>query len=116
MPEVADVLRRYGREDLDRYGPGRLPSHRRAMDDLVHCWTEALGGQLLPCDHGGQEHDVYHSCRHRSGPKCHGNETEAWLEERRQARLPVPYVHVVFTLPQELRALVRRHQKDLYDL
>jgi hypothetical protein len=116
MPEVADVLRRYGREYLDRYGQDLLPSHRRAMDDLVHCRTEALGGQLCQCDHCGQEHYVYHSCRNRSCPKCHGNETEAWLEERRQELLPVPYFHVVFTLPQALRALVRRNQQDLYDI
>jgi hypothetical protein len=116
MPEVADVLRRYGPEYLDRFGQDLLPSHRRAMDDMIACRTEALGGHLLPCDHGGQEHDVYHSCRNRSCPKCHGHETEAWLEERRQELLPVPSFHVVFTLPRELRALVRRHQKDLSDI
>ncbi len=46
MPEVADVLRRYGREFVDRYGQDLLPSHRRAMADLLACRTEALGGQL----------------------------------------------------------------------
>jgi len=112
MPEVADILRRYGRDDLDRCGEQRLPSHRRAMADLVHCRTEALGGHLLQCDNCGQEHYVYHSCRNRSCPKCHGHETEAWLAERRQELLPVPYFHVVFTLPQELRQLVRQHQND----
>ena len=113
MPEVADILRRYGRDDLDRCGEQRRPRHRRAMADRVHGRTDALGGHLLPCDHCGQEpYYVYHSCRHRSCPKCHGHETEAWLAERRQERLPVPYVHVVFTLPQELRQLVRQHQND----
>ncbi|MBI3329214.1 MAG: hypothetical protein HYZ81_21245 [Nitrospinae bacterium] len=46
MPEMADVLRRYGREYLDRFGQDLLPSHRRAIDDLINCRTEALGGQL----------------------------------------------------------------------
>jgi hypothetical protein len=46
MPEVADILRRDGRDYLDRCGEQRLPSHRRAMADLVHCRTEALGGHL----------------------------------------------------------------------
>jgi hypothetical protein len=116
MPEVADILRRYGRDSLDRFGEQRLPSPRRAMADLVHCRTEALGGHLLQCDNGGQEHYVYHSCRNRSCPKCHGHETEAWLAARRQELLPVPYVHVVFTLPQELRQLIRQNQKDLSDI
>jgi Putative transposase/Transposase zinc-binding domain len=116
MPEVADVLRRYGADYRDRFGEDLLPSHRRTMDDLIHCRTEALGGQLLQCAHCGQEHDVYHSCRNRSCPTCHRLDTEAWLEERRRELLPVPSFHVVFTLPQELRELVRRHQKDLYDI
>jgi hypothetical protein len=116
MPEVADVLRRYGREYLDQFGEDLLPSHRRAIEDLLACRTETLGGHLYQCDHCGREHYIYHSCRNRSCPKCHYQETEAWLAERRQELLPVPYFHVVFTLPQELRALVRRHQKDLYDI
>ena len=58
MPEVADVLRHYGREYLDRFGQNLLPSHRRAMDDIINCRTEALGGQLLQCDHCGQAHYV----------------------------------------------------------
>jgi hypothetical protein len=116
MPEVADVLRRYGPDYRERFGESLLPSHRRAMEDLVHCRTEAFGGHLLQCDHCGQEHYAYHSCRHRSCPKCHTQDTEAWLEERRQELLSVPYFHVVFTLPQELHDPVRRHQKDLYDI
>jgi Putative transposase/Transposase zinc-binding domain len=116
MPEVADVLRRYGPDYQERFSADLLPSHRRAMDDIIHCRTEALGGQLLQCERCGQEHYVYHSCRNRSCPKCHHQDTEAWLEARRLELLPVPYFHVVFTLPQELRELVRRNQKDLYDI
>ena len=116
MPEVADVFRRYGPDYRARFGEDLLPSHRRAMDDIIHCRTEALGGHLLQCDHCGQEHYVYHSCRNRSCPTCHRLETEAWLEERRQELMPVPYFHVVFTVPQELRELIRRHQQDLYNI
>jgi Putative transposase/Transposase zinc-binding domain len=116
MPEVADVLRRYGPDYQERFGADLLPSHRRAMADIIRCRTEALGGQLLQCERCGQEHYVYHSCRNRSCPKCHHQDTAAWLEERRQELLPVSYFHVVLTLPQELRELVRRNQKDLYDI
>jgi hypothetical protein len=70
----------------------------------------------LPCDHGGQEHDVYHSCRNRRCPQCHHLDTEVWLAERRQELLPAPSCHVVLTLPQALRALVRSNQKDLHDI
>jgi Putative transposase/Transposase zinc-binding domain len=114
MPEVADVLRRYGGAYLDRFGADLLPSHRRAIAAILHCRTEVLGGHLLQCDHWGQAHDVYHSCRHRSCPKGHSQEAEGWLQERHQELLPVPSCHVVFTAPHELGELIRRHQQDLY--
>jgi hypothetical protein len=116
MPEVADVFRRYGAEYLERCGQALLPSHRRAMEDIIRCRTEALGGQLWQCDHCGQEPYVYHSCRNRSCPQCHQQATELWLAERRQELLPIPYFHVVFTVPHELGEILRQHQQDLYDI
>jgi hypothetical protein len=116
MPELAAIFRRYGGAYRARFRADLLPSHRRAIEDILHCRTEVLGGHLLQCDHCGQEPYVYHSCRNRSCPKCHRTETEAWLEDRRQELLPVPYVHVVFTAPHELGEMIRRHQQDLYDI
>jgi hypothetical protein len=116
MPELAEVFRRDGGAYLARFGAELLPSHRRAIEDILHGRTEVLGGHLLPCDHCGQEHDVYHSCRHRSCPKGHRTATEAWLADRRQELLPVPYLHVVFTAPHALGEMIRRHQQDLYDI
>jgi hypothetical protein len=113
MPEVADVFRDDGPAYQERFGADRLPSPRRAMAALLHGRTAALGGPLWPCDHCGQEHYADHSCRNRRGPTCPRLETETWLEERRQALLPVPYVHVVFTVPQEWREIIRCHQPDL---
>ena len=114
MPELADIFRRYGPAYLQRFGEAILPSHRRAFQDIADCRTEALGGHVFVCDHCGHEQYAYHSCRNRSCPKCHKDDTEAWLEARRKELLPVPYFHVIFTLPQELRHCVRRHQKKLY--
>jgi hypothetical protein len=113
MPEVGEVLRHDGPDYRERFGEGLWPSHRRAMDDLIHCRTEALGGHLLQCEPCGQAHYAYHSYRHRSCPKCHSYDTAGWLAEWRQELLPVPYFHVVLTLPQALHELVRRHQNDL---
>jgi site-specific recombinase XerD len=115
MPAVADVFRRDGPDDRARFGEHLLPSHRRAMAALIHGRTEAFGGHLWPCDHGGQEHDAYHACRHRRGPTSHHQDTEAWLEARRLELLPVPYCHAVLTLPHELGEVVRRHQQALDD-
>jgi hypothetical protein len=114
MPEVADIFGLYGAQYLERFGRDMLPSHRRALRDLRDCRTATMGGKLYVCDHCGREHYAYHSCRNRACPKCHGKDTEAWLDNRRQELLPVPYFHLVFTIPNELRDLVRRHQKALY--
>lgn len=114
MLEVADVFRLYGDAYLQKFGPAMPPSHRRALDDIRHCRTEVLGGHVYGCDRCGHRQYAYHSCKNRSCPKCQGDDAEVWIEQRRQELLPVPYFHVVFTLPKELRLIVRRHQKTLY--
>lgn len=116
MPELAEVFARYGPAYLERYGSAMLPSHRRAMQDILRCRTEAMGGQVFCCNRCGHPHYVYHSCRNRSCPKCHGEQTQAWLAQRRQELLPVGYFHLVFTVPQELRACLRSQQTELYSL
>jgi len=116
MPELAEVFARYGPAYLDKYGPAILPSHRRAMRDILRCRTLELGGHVFCCDRCGRTHYVYHSCRNRSCPKCHHEQTQAWLAQRRQELLPIRYFHVVFTVPPELHAGLRRRQTELYGL
>jgi len=93
-----------------------LPSQKKALADIEQCRTPALGGQLFRCDHCGAEHYSYHSCGNRHCPKCHGQQTEIWLEQQRSRLLPCPYYLLTFTLPAELRPLARRQQKVLYGL
>jgi hypothetical protein len=116
MPEVADIFRRYGGDYLRMFGPGMLPSHVRAFNDIQECRTPALGGHVYSCDHCGHQEYAYHSCRNRSCPKCHTQDSQDWLQARQKDLLPVGYFHVVFTVPQELRPLIRGHQKAFYDL
>jgi hypothetical protein len=63
-----------------------------------------------------RQHLVYHSCRHRACPKCGHDRAAKWLQKQQELVLPVPYFHVVFTLPNELRRLVRTHQKALLNV
>jgi len=111
VPGVADAVRQFGPAYRARYGAAMPASHRRALRDLAACRTPALGGQVHCCDTCGYEHYVYHSCRNRSCSQCHGAATAAWLAAREAELLPVPYFHVVFTLPAALRELVRAHQR-----
>lgn len=114
MVEVADVLRRYGQAYLDAHGAAVPRRHRRVVKALVACRTAQLGGHLYECDRCGHQRYAYHSCRNRHCPKCHGQDTEDWLERRRGELLPVPYFHLVFTLPQALRRIIRQHAHILY--
>jgi hypothetical protein len=111
MPGVADVVRQFGPAYRAVYDAAMLPSHRRALRDLAACRTPALGGQVHCCDTCGYEHYVYHSCRNRHCTQCHGAATAEWLAAREPELLPVPYFHVVFTLPAPLREFVRTHQR-----
>ena len=110
---VATVVRHFGPAYAARFGAARPAGHRRSLEDLAACRTAAMGGHVTQCDTCGVEHFVYHACRHRQCPTCHGVSTRAWLAARETELLPVPYFHVVFTLPAELRAIVRSHQRLL---
>jgi hypothetical protein len=114
MLEVADILREVGPAYRARFGDRMLPSHLRAMSDIVLCRTPALGGHLAKCDRCGEAEYSYHSCRNRHCPKCHGDQTERWLEAWRPRLLPCPYFLLTFTVPKELRALARANQKVVY--
>lgn len=113
MPELAEVFRSFGPAYLEHFGERLLPSHRRALSDLTACRTEAMGGHLAQCECCGYQHYSYHSCRNRHCPKCRAVDTADWLEKRQSELLPTPYYHLVFTLPEALREVVRRHQKAL---
>jgi hypothetical protein len=114
MIEVADILRLHG--PAYRQAHRLLPSQQKVLEDLTRCRTPACGGQLYRCDHCAQEHYSYHSCGNRHCPKCHGQQTERWLEQQRAGLLPCAYYLLTFTLPQGLRALAYSHQKVLYGL
>src|SRR5277367_6033902 len=113
MLRLADVLRRHGPAYVERHGAAMLPSHVHAMKAILRCRTPELGGHLARCPRCESEHLLYHSCRHRACPRCGHDSTTRWLAGQRELLLPVPYFHVVFTLPAELRRLVRSHQAAL---
>ena len=115
MPALAEVLRRHWPVYEQKFGARLLPSHRRAVQAIVSCRTAALGGQLFGCACGRREF-VYHSCNHRACPRCGHADATQWLERQRRRLLPVPYYLVTFTVPAQLRKIIRSHQKIFYGL
>jgi hypothetical protein len=114
MIELADIIAKHGGEYLNEFGERMLPSHKRVLADILACRTESMGGHLAECEVCGHQQYSYHSCKNRSCPKCHTSDTKRWLEKREAELLPVRYFHVVLTLPQELRDIVRSNQRKLY--
>jgi hypothetical protein len=114
MIEFADVFRRFAADYLAAHGASMLPSHRRAIEDILNCRTTALGGQVWRCEACGAEIFSYHSCNNRSCPKCRTAQTQEWLECRQAEMLPVPYFHITVTVPAEPREELRADQRDGY--
>jgi len=111
--EVAHVINKFYDE------PFRItiPTHlQRTLNALQQCRTAALGGHLEACNHCGHLRNCYNSCRNRNCPKCQGLQKEMWVIQREEELLPVPYFHVVFTLPDELNGLCLHNPRFMYDL
>jgi hypothetical protein len=113
--EVADIFRAHG--EVYRQQPVQLtPDQHKVMRAIEACRTEELGGHLDVCDRCGHTRPSYNSCRDRHCPKCQSLAQAKWIEERMKRLLPVPYFHVVFTLPPALRPVARRNQRAVYKL
>lgn len=107
---------------LDTCGPAYLGSHAlsvaqaKAWRAILACRTPALGGHVERCDACGAVRHVHHSCRNRHCPQCQTRAKEAWLAQRRRELLPVPYFHLVFTLPHALNGLIAARTRPLYEM
>src|SRR3990172_11359228 len=110
--EVGDIVR--------RYAPAYDVVHRcstdqqRVLRDLAQCRTAARGGHLEQCASCGATRPVYNSCRNRHCPKCESMAQTAWREAQQALLLPIPYFHLVFTIPHELDALIRANRRRCY--
>ena len=88
----------------------------RTLHAIRRCRTAALGGHVDQCDSCGHLRISYNSCRNRHCPKCQGQQREAWMAARQEELLPIPYYHVVFTLPEAINQLVLFKPVTIYGL
>jgi hypothetical protein len=115
-PTVGGVIRSVLDEFLGANGPRLMPEQRRTLKDLAACRTAALGGHVLGCLECGHLQIAYNSCGNRHCPTCQATAAARWLEARAAELLPVPYFHVVFTLPDVLDPLALANPRVVYDL
>jgi hypothetical protein len=114
--EVADVFRAHGAA-WRKANAGHLSlDQRKVMSAIETCRTAALGGHVERCADCAHERIAYNSCRNRHCPKCQAAAARQWLEDREAELLPVPYYHVVFTLPAAIGAVAFQNKAAVYDL
>lgn len=114
--EVADIFRRHG--EAWRKANARHVSleQLRVMSAIEACRTAALGGHVERCEDCAHTRVAYNSCRNRHCPKCQGRAAAEWLIAREAELLPVPYFHIVFTLPAALGAIAYQNKAAVYGL
>jgi putative transposase/transposase-like zinc-binding protein len=114
--ELADVFRRYGAAFRQVAHATLSLMQTRVMTAIETCRTAALGGHVDVCDSCGFSSISYNSCRNRHCPKCQGAARQTWLAERESELLPVPYFHVVFTVPSAVADLALFNKRCLYEI
>jgi hypothetical protein len=114
--EVADILRDHGAAWRSANAGHVSLDQLKVMSAIERCRTAALGGHVARCEDCAHTLIAYNSCRNRHCPKCQGGAAREWLAEREGELLPVPYFHVVYTLPAELRDIAYQNKAVVYDL
>jgi len=114
--EVADVFHAHQKQFLQRWGHVISDEQRKVLRDIGRCRTVALATHLERCDRCDYETVAYDSCRNRHCPKCQSSARDRWLMKQASSLLPVPYVHVVFTVPEQLAPLTLSNQRLFYNL
>jgi hypothetical protein len=114
--EVADVFRDGESQFLSQYEHTLSGEQWKVFRAVTRCRTAALGGHMHKCHDCGHQQIQYNSCRNRHCPKCQAMARAAWLDQRERELLPIPYFHVVFTLPHELAPLALQNKREVYDI
>jgi hypothetical protein len=114
--EVADIVRAQGNRFIENNRRWIHWTHRKVLQAIAHCRTAALGGHRDQCSRCGYRAISYNSCRNRHCPKCQNGARDRWVAARQNELLDTAYLHVVFTLPQQLSQLMLQNKKVLYDL
>lgn len=113
---LQSILEQYKAPFIEKYGQRLAPNQRQAIHAIERCRTPGSGTLQVECTQC--EHSQWQalSCGHRSCPVCQNHEASQWLDRQKKKLLPVEYFMVTFTLPRQLRELVRHNQKETYSL
>jgi len=113
--EISDIFNKHFDQYLSKYG--QLPRHHYDVANAIMCCqTDQLGGHIYKCDTCSNEITLFNSCRNRHCPKCQAMARAKWVDKKMDDVLPIPYFHVVFTLPHQLNSIILRNKKESYSI
>lgn len=112
--ELADIIRRFGKEFVSRYNP--TPLQIKTLYKIVQCRTASLGGHEEKCDSCGKVRYSYDSCGNRNCPKCQAAKQAKWIEKLIESSLPIRHYHLVFTVPHCLNQVFLYNDRDFYKI
>ncbi len=114
--EISEIFSRFNKKNLKyKFSPDK----QKVFDAIVSCRTANLGGHLYVCSNKNNceyKEQSYNSCWNRHCPKCQGGESFKWTSKRSEELLPIPYFHVVFTMPQEFKDLCYANKKIFFEI
>src|SRR5919106_2246333 len=114
MTSIHEIFTTFGPEYLQRYATKMPNTHRKVIDALIACRTEACGIAFYQCESCAEPQKFFRSCGNRHCPTCQYNKTQQWLESQIQRQLPGHHFLITFTLPEPLRSFMRQHQRAGY--
>ena len=114
--ELSSIVTQYYEAFIAKYDDSLLPSHRKALNAILHCRTPASGEVYVRCQDCNHAEWRPLSYGNRNCPKCQNHQASQWIDKQQEKLLPVPYFMATFTLPFELRPLAWTNQKTVYSL
>ena len=114
MGTIADIFREHGPEYLETYQESIPSNHRKVIKEIINCRTAVCGVNVYTCGQCGKSQVVFCSCGNRHCPTCQNHKARQWLERQLDRELPGHHFMVTFTVPRQLRRLMRSHQRIAY--
>ena len=114
MTSIREIFSTFGPEYLQRYATTMPRGHRKVIDAMIACRTEACGIAFYQCEGCAAPQQFFVSCGNRHCPTCQYNKSQQWLQTQIQRQLPGHHFLITFTVPEQLRAFMRQHQRLCY--
>jgi hypothetical protein len=114
MTSIHEIFTTFGPQYLQRYATAMPKTHRKVIDAIMACRTEACGIALYQCQTCAESHQLYRSCGNRHCPTCQHHKTQQWLQKQIERQLPGHHFLITFTVPEPLRSFIRQNQRVAY--